>query len=98
MTLEFSLLIFKIPSIPNFVKIHLVGAKLFQADRQTDMTELKVALRNFANAPKELMILVSTRHARVVIGTMDAFPVACHPRAAQVHVGFQHPDARVGHF
>ena len=41
---------------------------------------------------------VATRHVRVVIGTMDAFPVTCHPRAAEVHVGFQYPDAREGHF
>ena len=29
-----------------------VGAELFHADGQTDMTKLKVAPRNFANAPK----------------------------------------------
>jgi hypothetical protein len=29
-----------------------VGAELFQADGQTDMTKLTVAFRNFANAPK----------------------------------------------
>jgi hypothetical protein len=34
------------------MKIHSVGAKLFHADRKTDMTELIVAFRNFANAPK----------------------------------------------
>jgi hypothetical protein len=50
MTLEFSQKI--------FVKIHHVGAKLFHANRQTDITKLKVVLRNFANAPKELIILV----------------------------------------
>ena len=81
------------------MKIRLVGAKLFHAHRKADMTKLNVTLRNFANAPKELMILVSTRHAPVVIRTMDAFPVTRrHPRAAEVHVGFQHPDAREGHF
>jgi len=30
-----------------------VGAKLFHADRLTDITRLIVAFRNFANAPKE---------------------------------------------
>jgi hypothetical protein len=44
----------KIPS--NLLKIHPVGAQLFDADRetegQTDMTKLIIAFRNFANAPK----------------------------------------------
>jgi len=34
------------------MKIRPVGAELFQADRQTDMTKLTVPFRNFANAPK----------------------------------------------
>jgi hypothetical protein len=46
----------KNPQISNFVKIRPVGAELFYADEQThgrkDMTELTVAFRNFANAPK----------------------------------------------
>ena len=33
-------------------KILPVGAELFHADRQTDMTKLIDAFRNFANAPK----------------------------------------------
>jgi hypothetical protein len=33
------------------MKIRLVGAE-FRADRQTDMTKLIFAIRNFANAPK----------------------------------------------
>jgi hypothetical protein len=32
------------------MKIRLVGAKLFHADRRTDVTELVVASHNFANA------------------------------------------------
>ena len=39
--------------ISNLMKIRPVGAELFHADRQTDMTKLTVALRNFANAPKK---------------------------------------------
>jgi hypothetical protein len=35
-----------------FMKIPLVGAELFHADRWTDMTNLIVGVRNFANAPK----------------------------------------------
>jgi len=33
--------------------IRAVGGKLFNADGQTDMPKLTVALRNFAIAPKE---------------------------------------------
>ena len=36
------------------MKISPVGAKLLQADRWTDMTNLTVAFRNFANMPKNL--------------------------------------------
>ena len=46
----------KNPQISNFIKIRPVGAELFHADEQTDertdMTELTVAFRNSANAPK----------------------------------------------
>jgi len=35
------------------MKIRLVGAELFHADGQTDMTKLIVAFRNSANAPQE---------------------------------------------
>jgi len=34
------------------MKIRRVEAELFHTDGQTDMTELIVAFRNFANAPK----------------------------------------------
>ena len=34
------------------MKIRPVGAKLFHADRQTDMTKLKATCRNFVDAPK----------------------------------------------
>ena len=36
----------------NFMEIRPVWAQLFDVDRQTDMTKLTVAFRNFANAPK----------------------------------------------
>jgi len=39
---------------PNFVKIRPVGAELFHADGQTDMTKLIVAFRNFANVPNDV--------------------------------------------
>jgi hypothetical protein len=34
------------------MKINLVRAELFHADRRTDMTKVTVVLRNFSNAPK----------------------------------------------
>ena len=34
------------------MKIRLMGAELFHADGQTDMTKLIVAFRNFAKAPR----------------------------------------------
>ena len=36
------------------MKIRLVGAALFHADGQTDMTELIVGFGNFVNAPKNV--------------------------------------------
>jgi hypothetical protein len=36
----------------NLMKIRPLGAELFHADGQTDMTKLIVAFRNFAKAPK----------------------------------------------
>ena len=48
MKLEFSRQIFKKDKIQNFLKIRPVGAGLFHADGQADMTELIVFFRNFA--------------------------------------------------
>jgi hypothetical protein len=42
--------------IYNFMKIRPVEAKLFHAGGQKDMTNLTVACRNFANAPKNAYI------------------------------------------
>ena len=36
----------------NFVTIRPVGAELFHADGQTDVTKLVVAFRKFTKAPK----------------------------------------------
>jgi hypothetical protein len=48
--------IFENLQIQDFMKIRSVGAELFHADgrtdRQTDMTNLILAFRNFAKAPK----------------------------------------------
>ena len=40
------------PETQNIKKISPVEAELFYADRRTDMTKLRVAVRNFANASK----------------------------------------------
>jgi hypothetical protein len=48
--------------IPTFMKTRTVEAEFFHADRQTDMTKLIVALRNFSNAPKKT---VSVRGSHV---------------------------------
>jgi hypothetical protein len=48
----------------SFIKILPVGAELFHADGQADMTKSVVAFRNFANAPKiitTLGVLVSIK-------------------------------------
>ena len=46
------------------MKIRPMGAELFHADGQTDMTKLIVAFRNFANASKsEHLTKVSVIHA-----------------------------------
>jgi hypothetical protein len=61
MKLEFTAHIFlKNAQILNFLKLRLVGAELFRADRRTDrgtdgqtaLTKLIVIFRNFANAHK----------------------------------------------
>ena len=55
MKLEFSRQIFeKRGQISSFIEIRLVGAELFHANEQTNMTKLTVAFRNFGNAPKKL--------------------------------------------
>jgi hypothetical protein len=53
MKLEFSQQLFekkKKPSNIKFIKIRPVGAELFHAERQTDMTKLIAVFRNFATA------------------------------------------------
>jgi hypothetical protein len=50
------------------MKIRPVGAELFHADGETDMTKLTVAFRNFSNAPKNgngtLFLKVRSCHCR----------------------------------
>jgi hypothetical protein len=45
------------------MKIHPVGAELFQADGRTDMKKLTVAFRNFANErPLGRIIIIHRKH------------------------------------
>ena len=46
------------------MKIHTVGAELFHADREADITKLTVAFRNFANAPKKWGLVTATQEDR----------------------------------
>ena len=55
MKFEFSRQIFRKSQISSFIKIRSLRAELFFAHRQTDMTELIVAFRSFANAPDNRM-------------------------------------------
>jgi hypothetical protein len=43
--------------ISNFMKIRPVGAELFHADGQTNITKLIIAFRNFANATENVTAL-----------------------------------------
>jgi hypothetical protein len=42
------------PQILNFMKLLLLGAELFHAYRQTDMTKPTVAFRNVSNVPNRI--------------------------------------------
>ena len=57
MNLKFLDMFLKNTQTPTFIKVCPVGAELFHAerrtDRQTDMTKLLVAFRNFASAPNK---------------------------------------------
>jgi len=44
----------KNPQISKFMKNRPVGGELLSVDGRTDMTELIVAFRSFANAPKKM--------------------------------------------
>jgi hypothetical protein len=72
MKLEFSQQIFeKKAQITRFIKIRLLGTEFFQTDRQTDMTKLIVAFRNFSNAPKNVnMLPTNNTHVRLLCGVV----------------------------
>ena len=60
------------------MKIRPVGLELLHADRRTDMTDLTVAFRNFANAPKNGSIAVNwvwpyNRTSRMVLSVLKSY-------------------------
>jgi len=57
MKFEFSRQIFEKTETPNFVKILSVEAELFNADGQTDITQLIIAFRNFSNVSKNKQVV-----------------------------------------
>jgi len=54
------------------MKIRPVGAELFLADGRTDMTKLKVAFRNFANAPQNSNL--NPKFARIAASVVSGTP------------------------
>jgi hypothetical protein len=60
MELEFSRQIFEKTQISSFIKICPLGAEAFHANRQTDMTKLIVAFRNFADTPNKCVMKSSS--------------------------------------
>ena len=76
--LEFSRSFAKNTPTSNFMKILAVGAELFNADRQTDITKLIATFRNFANGPKNATVETSTLRTRELITyCSDANITAC---------------------
>ena len=51
--------------IPNFIKIRPVEGDLFHAEGETHKTKLKVAFRDFTNAPKNWGTTMSLRSVYV---------------------------------
>jgi hypothetical protein len=54
MKLEFSDRFFKKAQISSLIRIRPVGAELFHADGQTDVTNLIVTFHHFVKAPKNV--------------------------------------------
>jgi hypothetical protein len=67
------------------MKIRPVGAEMFHADghreRQTDMTKLIVAIRNFAKAPKNVELILDSAvwFRSVLLSELRFMPTGFHP-------------------
>jgi hypothetical protein len=70
------------------MKIRPVGAELFVADGQTGVTKLIVALRNFANAPKNPFVVESScdLNPKVIGGLRTRLKLASDPWLARLYV------------
>jgi hypothetical protein len=75
--------------LPNFIKIRLVAAELFHADRRTDMTTRTVAFRNFANAHKKKYTVKCTYALQVTGILSDKYSFDRHYRLLYTcyHIG-----------
>ena len=67
------------------MKIRPLGAELFHSkghkERQTDMTKLLVAIRNFANAPKNVELILDSAvwFRSVLLSELRFMPTGFHP-------------------
>jgi len=69
------------------MKIRPLGAELFHTDRQTDMTELVIAYRSFANAPENDTHSTDERHwphVTVMKGYIGCLPSALLSRLFEI--------------
>jgi hypothetical protein len=71
----------KILKTSNLIKICPVGAELFHADRQTNMTKLIFRFCNFANVPSQFLHedLFNTRALTVAFAPLDRRDTANTP-------------------
>jgi hypothetical protein len=74
------------------MKIRPVGAELFHSDghkeRQTDLTKLIVAIRNFANAPKsaELILYSALWFLNTLLSDLWFMPTNFYPNGFKLSV------------
>jgi len=70
------------------MKIRPVGAELFLADEQTDMTEPLVALHNFANAPNypSVVEISCNLNLKVIGGLRTCLKLTSDPWRARLYI------------
>jgi hypothetical protein len=73
MELEFSQIFEKFWNM-KFHKNACSGSRVFHANGQTDMTKLKIAIRNFAYEPKKYFFIWPSIADRGTPGSEDGFP------------------------
>jgi len=60
-----------------------MGAELFHADGQTDMTKLTIVFRNFARAPKNRYLLITSGKAETRRCAVNNLFVRCEARLSR---------------